>query len=713
MSFDIPAAGGFGDGYLGDTTISSAQTVPFDWGYAAIHSMNGIQTSDADINLNDFHVRQSVLIVHSLCKSTSPSAAVISNLGKWEVRKIAGVDTANNAVEFDAAPDLDLTNFYVQMIPFLEYTNLTLVSGGSLTPRAFQFSSFNAGGILAIKVSGTLTLGGGYFNLNDKGIPTSLAAYRPATSQENNGTLDTNLYSACENSITKDRLLLNVGDGALFLIAKKIVVTSSNSRIGNTSTYGVQYCRGATDSTTAPASVTNVGGSTILIAANEIAGFKPQIIAKYRRSSSTAGKGLARAYIAVEDNDGGILPDEGLYALDVVKNNSRLLTLCNINSFGNGSNGSTSFSGSTQKCLNAYALVSAISDKTFTISRYYADVDELVNFAADKLVMVHQIRRSSSSDINDGKFILTRIAEISGSKLTLEDSFDTNLSSYYVQIVVIPEFTNFTLSGEYKYTPIWSNGAGGICAIACSGTCNLSNGVINVESKGTKNNVLNAMQSNYYMKRSLPLGQGNGSVFILAKNLTMNTSTRMGGNYDGALFGGQGAAGDKSHYPAGGGWKGANSSTTETVIKTGGWGGGGGTHPNSNYHYGGWHSNSAGLDEDAEDGTTRSGCQGAHILIVADTITGFNLSALSTGGAEGLYNNSYNCKPGGCGYGGGGKCTSSAQYGSAGGYRGGGAGADFARNIENKPWGGGGGAGACFVYANSVSNQNTTGLVTT
>ena len=87
--------------------------------------------------------------------------------------------------------------------------------------------------------------------------------------------------------------------------------------------------------------------------------------------------------------------------------------------------------------------------------------------------MIHQTRKASSSD---GKFILSRIAAISGSTLTLEDSFDTNLSNYYVQIVVIPAFLNFTLSGEYTYTPAWNNGAGGICAVACSGACNLSDG---------------------------------------------------------------------------------------------------------------------------------------------------------------------------------------------------------------------------------------------
>ena len=145
-------------------------------------------------------------------------------------------------------------------------------------------------------------------------------------------------------------------------------------------------------------------------------------------------------------------------------------------------------------------------------------------------------------------------------------------------------------------------------------------------------------------------------------------------------------------------------------MKTGGWGGGAGLNPDYPDHNGGWFSNAEGLSDAAYDGTKRSGLQGAHILIVADYITSLNLSALSTGGSEGLQDDPYGCQPGGAGYGGGGMCGGGG-YGSAGGYRGGGAGVNFKAYMDSMPYGGGGAGASCFVYANDFFSQNTSGLV--
>ena len=113
---------------------------------------------------------------------------------------------------------------------------------------------------------------------------------------------------------------------------------------------------------------------------------------------------------------------------------------------------------------------------------------------------------------------------------------------------------------------------------------------------------------------------------------------------------------------------------------------------------------------------------GAHILIVADTINNFTLSAISTGGAGGKcyssYTNvvNYRGKDGGAGYGGGGfpRGTGVTQpnyaFGGSGGYRGGG-GSSHAPT-SGVIYTGGGGAGAAFCYANNVNSQSTTGIIT-
>ncbi|MBR0060565.1 MAG: hypothetical protein IJP68_03705, partial [Selenomonadaceae bacterium] len=420
-----------------------------------------------------------------------------------------------------------------------------------------------------------------------------------------------------------------------------------------------------------------------------------------------------RAYLAVLNAHNSPKPDEGLYALDTIKRSERLKSMCNISGFGKGSDGSYSLAADAKKCWNSYAKVTAISGKVYTISRVSADVEELTNFEVGRLVMIHQSRKSSANDWQDGRFFLSRITAVSGSTVTIKHNFSFNLSNYNVQMVVVPEFQNLTLPTVYNTTPRYSRGAGGIFAIAVNGTCNLSGGTINMESKGTFSNVVNPIISNYSMKGALPLGQGNGSVFILARNLTMNTSTRIGATYDGSQFGGRGGAGDKSSYPAGGGYSGNPGASSSAAIKNPGWGGGAGLNSDYNELSGGWHSN-AGTADYAEENGGSTGCQGAHILIVADSINGLNLSALSTGGGSGYAPGGYGQEPGGCGYGGGGKIISNSHgTAGAGGYQGGGVGSDFTTKLNSGDvaCGGGGAAGAAFVYANIIENQIATGII--
>lgn len=730
MSFVIEDYGGYGSGALGDVTDPEKSIIN---AYAAVNDIGTYDFLAIPYKNSAFVTWKSdecvgcQVMLHAIaCKN---GASGYSLCGRYLIATITDAVLEGDyslRVTIDqstAAFAAGKNSYFWQAVLIPEFKNLTLESQ-SVKPLGVDFYDMAnpgddpfllpLGGVLALKCSGTLTLhsvtpNGGHIDLRDAGFPTDISTtYRPSSSQEAKGTLDTAQLSGYENFLAKDKLLLNAGDGACFIMAKSINCSSGSSRIGNPSTSGKQYCRGASDSENTPANVSNLGGSSIFVACDGWTNFTPAVIAKYHTGT---GRGLARAYLAVSGAGSTVIPDEGLYALDCLQNKKRPKERFNLSGFGKGTDGNYNPTANPQNCWNSYAAVTAISGKVYTIRRVRASVTELTDFEVGRLVMIHQTRKTTANDYTDGDFKLSRIVAVSGSTVTIKHNFSFNLSTYNVQMIVVPEFNNLTLTKVYNNTPCYQNGAGGIFAVCCAGTCHLSGGTINMEGRGTFSKVVNELESNYWMKRGLPLGQGNGSILIVAKNLTMNTSTRLGGTYDGATFGGKGGAGDKSSYPAGGGWRGSPNN----LGQLGGWGGGAGTgsveYPETN---GGWHSNAQLVSDAATEGKSSTGCQGAHILIIADTITGFNLSAMSTGGGSGYADGGYGQEPGGCGYGGGGKVVS-ANHGtaSAGGYRGGGGGIDFAAKLSagTVSFAGGGAGGSCFVYCNNVVDQVTTGLV--
>lgn len=737
MSFDINAAGGYGSGSLGDVTnpdgvINSYYLVEaFSGNTFAVKppfARNGILKNL--YNATDLVGEE--FLLHAF--ATTNGAASPPQLGLWRVVKITSVNYDTEPAIFTtdkSLADLNIERYFWQAIWIPHFKSLTITSG-DLCPfiPTVNDTVHSAGGVIAFKCSDTFTLNGGHINLSGFGHPLdTTTTFRPVTTQESSSTLDTALYAGCENSITKDKLLLNVGDGACWILAKNIS-TQSTSRIGNPSSSGVQYCRGSSDSK-ASHSGSNVGGSSILIATNTWTGFSPATISKYR--SGATGRGLARAYIATYNLLGTILPDEGLYALDTVRNDKRLTNYCNIRNFGNGSD-SVSMRATDTVPINSYAKVTAVSAdyKTFTLSSF---VTGQVAFATGKLVMIHQLQKSSGQDINSGKFILAKIVSISGSNYTVDTAFECDPSSYYVQMLTVPQVGTMSATGNFAATQAWSNGVGGIFAIACNGTLTL-NGQINLEGKGTFNGVVNKLVGNHFMKHRLYIGQGNGTAFILANELNLSSSTRIGGRYDGATFGGKSVYRKTSisatpQFGSEGGYAGTDGTSLNDKyperLGTAGWGGGAGTNQ-SEGNNGGWFSNAKYTDRNANpDGNAGKGVlpgggwQGAHILIVADTINGFNLSAISTGGAGGKCYSSYNGvdevrgKDGGAGYGGGGfprntGCTQpNYAFGGAGGYRGGGGSSHSP--TSGVTYTGGGGAGAAFVYANTVNNQSTNGII--
>lgn len=703
MSFDIQSARFYGTGVLGDVTNPTGQLSS----YASVTAISTnpktitIDLTNASAGAYEQFAADTEIMLHI---SGIRSGGNVLYLGRYKFAKIVSV--ADNVLTLDAKPlDLDPTKYLYQVISVPQFKSLTL--SNTISPPAFDETKGH-GGVLIIKCSSKLTLTGS-ISLVDKGLATD--TYRPLLNQEEGGILDTDTYSGYENYETAKHFALNVGDGAAMILAKSIDFDDT-ARIGNPLTKGIQRCRGTSDSIGAPSGVTNIGGSSILIVAETIKDFCADVIAKYRNSSLTAGKGLCRAYIATESS----LPcDEGLYAYDVINTPERLYndTLINVsNGFGSGVSSNARAPLLQQ---NNYAKVTKISGNSFTVSGL--TTNGYAQFETGALVMVHASTKKASAVKSSGRFFLANIVGIKKASstwvLTLNHSIDElglsnfTVDNYNFQVVSIPQYNNFTLSGTNNTTPKYDNGQGGIFAIAVSDTCDLSDGFIDVRGVGGNKYTLDYV-SNARMKNRLPIGAGHGSVFILAKNLKMNTSTRIGADYSGNAFGGN-VGGSSTNY--GGGYSGRGYDKSQ-----GGSGQQGGKE--SNGHNGGFCSNASNFTRV----NIYSGLQGASIFIVAQKIDGLSLNALSTGGCAGstghVIGSKYKCvagTDGGCGYGGGG---ASLKYtplnwleyqGTGGGVHGGGAGCSAYNDAKYMH--GGGASGFAFIYCNGYVSQSTSNLV--
>lgn len=711
MSFNIIGARAYGTGALGDVTNPASVNH-----YAAITAVAGKTITISGSDLSAFTAGTEIFLHISGARTGS---ALAKHLGKWTFAKIMSV--ADNVLTLStAAHEIDPADYFYQAVTVPHYKTLTISS--TISPPAFDEST-GMGGLFVIKCSSRLVMSGA-INLIDKGLQT--ATYRPALAQEAGGTLDTDQYSGHENFDAVRHFTLQKGDGAACILAHTIDFADA-ARIGNPNLHGIARCRGAEDSYAKPTEYTNLGGSSILIAAKVINNFTPAIISKYRSKTLEAGKGLARAYIATEST----LPqDEGLYASDFLNVPERLTTQTLIDGFGSGAMGIAK--GPTVQ-QNNYARVAAMSSDGKTFKLTHITTEGIAQFERNTLVMVHAAFKAKNTHLNTGRFFLATIVGVSNTTsgalntITLNHSakelglsnFDPDHNNF--QIITIPQYSEFTLTGTNNKTPKW-DGAGGIFAIAVNGTCDLSGGKIDVRARGGNRNSLDYI-SNANMKNRLPIGEGNGSIFILAKTLKMNTSTRLGNTVaDGKDFGGMIKLSPPSPLRLGGGYMGRRATTDlrfdEKYSGTGGSGYRGGVQAKG--HNGGFCGNATDSVVDTQRYDVNAGMQGASLFIVAETIDGLCLDALSTGGGAGnvtsqgqAANKTSTGRGGGCGYGGGGAgyyfSGTKLNYGGCGGVHGGGSGSS---NEDDSCWSGGGGsAGWCTIYCNNSINQSTTNLL--
>ncbi len=651
--FPINLYGFYGAGSLGNITDPSAQINSYARVTAITSTTVTVDIQNASLGgFETFGVNNEVMI--HVSNSSNADSEYLFRFATARIKKVSlNVLTVDKDLT-SIIPANSLSNYNCQLITIAQFKNLTV--SNTIAPLAWDEDK-KYGGIIAIKCSNKLTLSGGKIDLRNAGNPNrSLSSAELAYSQG-----DKNLDAGSENSALADKLTINEKDGSAFIITKTFTMNDS-ARIGNPSTQGIAKCRGDFNSPNKPSGVYNRGGSSILLAAESIDNFNVKCFAKYcstqiDSSASPRIGSQAACYIATNT----VIPcDEGLYAHDVISTPERLQSYTNIKSYGDSSAGAAT-NITTQ--LNSYAKVNTISGKRVTCAAL--NNTGKAKFEKGTMVMLHMKNDSNTS--YGGRFFISTIVSVQSNIVTLADappSIHTK-SGYSKQLITIPQFESFKLTSENKATPKYDNGCGGLFAVAVNGACDLRGGKINVEGKGGGKSYGETglkYVDNANLKIKLPIGAGHGSVFILAKKLLMNESTRIGATYSGSN---------------------ENNSRAGYTAGEGDIAGGNGSN---------------GQDD------VRGGSQGAHIFIVAGEITGLNYKALSTGGAGGKgLTAAYNGKNGGCGYGGaGGNFKNSGLTAGLGGVQQGGAGVQSPSN-SNYYGGGGGSSGFAFVYYINLS----------
>ena len=372
----------------------------------------------------------------------------------------------------------------------------------------------------------------------------------------------------------------------------------------------------------------------------------------------------------------------------------------NVHNYGNGHDGA--LTNPIVPLNNSATVNSAVVENGITKIQFSNMTSNgLTKFQEGRKVLFHVTKQRTNLYDKLGRFIMATISKIQGNFLWLSEDAskflgDTNAlvtSQYFCQLISIPEYTTLTISNNYTATTAYNDSThtGGIFAVAAD-TLNLTNGYINVEAKGggaAYGREGLAYIGNAQDMNKLPLGQGHGSVFILARNMTINANTRIGAAYTGNNYGGKG-----DNQSSRGGYRGYDSE--EGYGPEGRHGGGayGGTGGDNNVNRGGYGSSGA------RPLRGWYGHQGAHIMVIANVMSEFNCEMISTGGHS---TESYPNLCGGAGQGGGG-----SDFGTGGastGYNGGGGGGGRG---DGGP--GGGSSGWAFFYINQVNSANTSGI---
>ncbi len=373
--------------------------------------------------------------------------------------------------------------------------------------------------------------------------------------------------------------------------------------------------------------------------------------------------------------------------------------------------------------FNNYCHVTGIGTDGKTVTYDNKTTNGMAPISAGSLVMYHVSKHIDSSDMSLlGKFMLTKVLSDDGVNLVVDTAitkvFDTSkLNKYSCQIISVAQFNNLTINYNYSGTTAWDNSRkiGGLCALACAGTLDIRDGQINVEGKG--GGTAYAISLKEYSKSNaidtILLGEGSGSILLIANKLINNENSRLGGMYSGAEFAGIGGFGGQSE------WLRDHDSRAQALVT-----------PSKPKSYPNDYASQMGTV------TTRIS-DGANLFLIINTISAFKLHMLSTGGLGGEGGVGYNggsaatsgekAQPGsagGCGFGGGGGGKGGGDdgwngtpgypgsyfFGGKGGNSSSGNGYCPSTSIGRDGFGGGS-PGIVFIYCNKVTEFDETGVI--
>ena len=504
MSLRVKKFGGYGNGTRGDVALNSGQINS----YAPVTAIIGREVTMGTNNigsLDNFDVGVEVLLHVS---ATAGSA--VEKLGEYAFARIENITgsvlTLDRPLEWTIRNE-DVSAYHIQIVTVPNFGKLTV--NGILLAASYNATT-KCGGILTLKCSKDLVFDGGRLDVSSRGIPTTASGLRPVLPNETT--------EAGKLFIHSELPTMNKGNGVVFVCAKR--TTFDTTAIIGGAAYG-DVDVGAGD-----------GGASILFVTDEAVNFRPEAIST---GGVTNGIGRGRCRIVTKPEPALRIPSyELLYGHDLIHDPAWLRYL-GFKTFGDGRYKSVT-NPTGQIC--SYAAVHRIDADLQTIETNVVRNGVYAPLEEGALVQFHVSGCKGTQVLEYGKYVVRKIIHrtTNGSNtiFTLDEPLPvhpTITNDYWCQLIGVAQFESLTLRDHTINTPVWQNNCGAILAIACNNMLNMFNSKILTVS-GAFNQYLRASgidQTNAAAAARMMLGQRNGGVLILAKNIVSDSSSRVGG----------------------------------------------------------------------------------------------------------------------------------------------------------------------------------------
>ncbi len=285
------------------------------------------------------------------------------------------------------------------------------------------------------------------------------------------------------------------------------------------------------------------------------------------------------------------------------------LDIAKVGGYGTGLDGDAEIRIISQ--INSYGLINSITDsKTFTVSSW-SNGDLLPSDGCEIMLHITAPKSETSAEYPlVGLYAFSKIASVIGTSIILEDEITTGngydftlssslLSTYYVQVITVPNYKNLTINSGITVNPLtWSTTTGGgIVAFRCTGDCEV-NGSILTHGCGVIRYDLQQITNSKLIDRFL-CSQGGGIFITCGGTFTTSNTARIGASYSGL--------GEDNNGAAGYGGNGGNSQDASGGLSGVGGGGGGAAQNYAVIEPGG---NCGENGYDGEYGSGGGGCGG-------------------------------------------------------------------------------------------------------